>query len=43
MGNGEAKELMFTIHGHEVKWGNAGGRGCAGRRGMKGRKRMGQL
>ena len=26
MGNGEAKELMRTSHGHELKWGNDGGR-----------------
>ena len=32
-----AKELKCTTHGHELRWGNAGGRGCAGRRGRKGR------
>ena len=25
-------------HGHELKGGNAGGKGCAGRRGIKGGK-----
>ena len=38
MGNGEAKELICTTHGHELKWGSAGGRGVAGQRRMKGRK-----
>ena len=27
IGNGEAKELICMTHGHELKWGNAGGRG----------------
>ena len=27
MGNGKAKELTCAIHGHELRWGNAGGRG----------------
>ena len=27
MGNGEAKELICTTHGHELIWGNAGGSG----------------
>ena len=31
MGNGEAKELTCTTHGHELKWGNAGGSGVQGR------------
>ena len=26
MGNGEAKELICTIHGHELRWENDGGR-----------------
>ena len=39
VGNGEAKEVICRIHGHELKWGNAGGRGGAGRRGIKGRKK----
>ena len=38
IGNVEAKELICMTHGHELKAGNAGGRGCAGRRGIKGRK-----
>ena len=38
MGNGEAKELICMTHGHELRWGNAGGRACAGWRGIKGRK-----
>ena len=43
MGNGEAKELTCMTHGHELKWGDAGGRGSSGWRGIKGRKKMGQL
>ena len=27
IGNGEAKELICTTHGHELREGNAGGRG----------------
>ena len=42
MGNGEAKELICMIHGHELGEGNAGGRVDAGKRGIKGGK-MGQL
>ena len=38
VGNVEAKELISMTHGHELKWGNVGGRGCAGRRGVKGEK-----
>ena len=38
MGNVEAKELICMIHGHELKGGNEGGSGCAGRRGIKGGK-----
>ena len=38
IGNGEAKELICTTHRHELQWGNVGGRGCAGWRGMKGGK-----
>ena len=39
-GNGEAKELTCMTHGHELREGvgNAGGRGCAGWRRIKGRK-----
>ena len=38
IGNVEAKELICMTHGHELKGGNAGGRGCAGWRGIKGGK-----
>ena len=38
MGNREAKELICMTHGNELKGGNAGGRGCAGQRGIKGGK-----
>ena len=38
MGNGEAKQLICMTHGHELKWGNVGGRGCAGWSGVKGWK-----
>ena len=38
IGNGEAKELISMTHGHELKGGNVGGRGCARRRGGKGGK-----
>ena len=34
----EAKELIYTTHGHELRWGNAVGRGSAGQSGTKGRK-----
>ena len=27
MENGEAEELICISHGHELRWGNAGGRG----------------
>ena len=30
MGNGVAEELTCMTHGHELKWGNTGRRGCAG-------------
>ena len=33
IGNGEAKELICTTHGHELRRGNAGGRGGAEWRG----------
>ena len=32
----EAKELICTTHGHELKGGNVCGRGCAGQRVIKG-------
>ena len=38
MGNGEAKELICTAHGHELRWENAGGNGVLGRRGERGEK-----
>ena len=38
VGNVEAKELISMTHGHELKVGNEAGRGCAGWRGIKGRK-----
>ena len=38
VGNVEAKELISMTHGHELKGGNVGGRGCAGWRGVKGGK-----
>ena len=37
IGNVEAKDLICMTHGHDVRWGNDGG-GCAGCRGIKGRK-----
>ena len=41
IGSGEAKELTCTTHGHELRWGNAGGRGAQGGGGIKGRKKWG--
>ena len=41
MGNEEAKELICMTHGHELRWGNAGGRGNTGWKGIKGRKQNG--
>ena len=38
IGNGEAKELICTTHGHKLRGENAGGRGGTRRRGIKGRK-----
>ena len=38
MGNGESKELICTTHGHELRWGNVGGRWGTGQRGIKGKK-----
>ena len=38
MGNGEIKELIRMIHGHELRWGNDGGRWVIGHRGIKGEK-----
>ena len=36
VGNVEAKELICMTHGHELKQGECGWEGCAGRRGVKG-------
>ena len=39
IGNVEAKELVCMTHRHVLKVGrNVGGRGCAGRKGIKGGK-----
>ena len=38
IGNVEAKELICMTHRHELQGGNVGGRGCAGRSGVKGGK-----
>ena len=34
----EKPKNSYITHGHELRWGNAGGRRGAGRRGIKGRK-----
>ena len=39
MGNGEGKEFICMTHGHELSWGNDGGREGTGQRGIKGRKK----
>ena len=36
--SGEAKELICITHGHELRWGNDGGRDVTGQRGINGRK-----
>ena len=33
--NGEAKELLYMTHGHELRWGNDGGRRSTGWREIK--------
>ena len=38
IGNGEAKEVIYVTHGHELKRGNVGRRGCSGWRGKSGGK-----
>ena len=43
IGNGEAKELICTTHGHELSVGNTGGNGSTGPKGDKWEKNMGQL
>ena len=43
IGNGEAKEFIYTTHGHELSgWSSAGGCGGAGWRGIKGEKKTGK-
>ena len=42
IGNGEAKELMCTTHGHELRGRIAGGNGAMGQKGANGKK-LGQL
>ena len=32
IGNVEVKEFICMTHGHELKWGTVGGKGCAGQR-----------
>ena len=41
MGNGKAKEFICMTHGHELSQGNAGGRGGAWQRTLKGRGKNG--
>ena len=41
MGNGEAKEFICMIHGHELGWGNDGEWAVTGQRGIKGREKWG--
>ena len=38
MGNGEAKRFICVTQGHELRWGNDGGRESTEWRGIKGRK-----
>ena len=38
IGNVETNELICMTQGHELRWGDVGGRGCAGQRGIKGGK-----
>ena len=40
IGNGEAKELICMTHGHELSWGNVGGRVIKAE-GKKGEKKKG--
>ena len=42
-GNGEAKELICTTHGHGLKWGECWMEGGCWAKGDKGEKIMGQL
>ena len=39
IGNGEDKDLIGTTYGHELRGGDAGGKGCR----VVGEKKMGQL
>ena len=43
VGSGEAKEFICTTHGHELRWGNSGGRVGCRVEGNKGERKMGQL
>ena len=38
IGNGEAKELICTTHGHELKWGECGREGVCRAEGSEGGK-----
>ena len=42
IGNGEAKKLICTTHGHELRWGDVNGNGGAGKREINGRKKLEQ-
>ena len=43
IGNGEAKELTCTTHGHNLRWGNAGGRWGTGWGAIKRGEKLGQV
>ena len=43
MGNGEAKELIWMTHGHELRWGECWWEQGYRVEGNKGEKKMGQL
>ena len=38
MGNGEAKEIVYMTHGHELRWGKCQWEEGTGWKGLKGRK-----
>ena len=42
IGNREAKELIYTTHGHELRWEKCWCGGCC-EEGNKGERKMGQL